>query len=101
MKMYLIQWHIVDRGLCLAEQVEGTQRKGAGFDRDKRFVQNRANRRQVAAVVMMCVIMVVMVMMRVRFMLSDQHTRFARGNTAAVYRFEAECRPQVERCGGL
>jgi hypothetical protein len=51
-KMYLIEWHIVDGGFRLAEKLESAEREEARIGGERRFVQDFADGRQVAAVVM-------------------------------------------------
>jgi hypothetical protein len=121
MKMYLIQWHIVDGGFGFAEKFEGAERECAGLVRQRRVVENFANSRQIAAVLMrvirgvfviMRVRMIVMMLMlvfvrmgmivrRIGFVAADQYTDLAGADAAAVYGFEGEGCAEVERGSGL
>ena len=120
-KMYLIEWHIVDGGLGFAEQLEGAECERASIGGQRRRLQDVANGRQVAAVLMdrrrrgfmvvrmrMIVMMVVIVFMRVGmivgrvgFVAIDQHASLARADAAAIYGIKGEGCAEVERGGGL
>jgi hypothetical protein len=104
--MYLVEWHIMDGGFGLTEELEGAKGKRAGLGCERRFVENLADSRQIAAVrmcmawrviVWVFVMMIVgvimrmgMIVRRVGILAADQHARLARADAAAVYRIKDE-----------
>src|ERR1700733_9940662 len=66
--MYLIEWRIVDGGLSLAEELEGSKGERAGIGCERRFIENLADGREVAAV-LVCMAGPVLVIVRMFVML--------------------------------
>ena len=61
--MYLIEWRIVDGGLSLAEELEGSKGERAGIGCERRFIEDLADGREVAAV-LVCMAGPVLVIVR-------------------------------------
>jgi hypothetical protein len=119
-EVHLIERDIVDSGLRLAQEFEGTERKCTRIGWQRPLVQNFANHRQGTAVlvrmtrrvfvvmrmfvIMMMVIVIMIVRMivrRVRVVAIHQHARFARADAASIYGIEDECSAEAEGRGGL
>ena len=49
-KMHLIEWHIVDGGFGLAEELEGAKGERASVGGERRMVEDLADRGQIAPV---------------------------------------------------
>jgi hypothetical protein len=116
--MYLLEWHIVDGGFGLAEELEGAERESAGIGRNRRIVEDLADGGKVAAVlvlvnwrvlvlvgVRMIVVMMVMVVImsvgRVGILAADKDAGLAGGDATAVCGLEDEGCAEIERCSGL
>jgi hypothetical protein len=57
-KMYLVERQIVDGGFGFAEELEGAEGECAGIGWEWRFVEDLANSRKIAAVLMLVFVLV-------------------------------------------
>jgi hypothetical protein len=125
-EVHLIEGNIVDGGFGVAQELERAKSECASLGQQRRGLQDGADGRQVAAMlvrmsgsvyvvmrVRMIVIMIVgvgmvvrcvvaaVIVRRVGIVAADEHARFAGADAAAVYRIEDEGCAEIECGGGL